>query len=815
MRIGLVILLTLSLTFSTNNLLCLPYFNEVACANPNKVRGRVVDSNTEEPIPFANLLLSEENRGTISDVDGFFEIEITNPTTLLQVSHIGYNTQILQLENDADSITIKLERKPIDLAVVHIYPGENPALRIIRNVNRNRSANNPEAIGPFSYRSYNKIVFSAGQAPDSRVFSKENQIFRNDTLRPEHYLLIVETVSDRFFASPNKNNEVVVASRISGFSEPYLAFLATRHQSFSFYTDYVELSGEKYLSPISAGGINRYLFILEKTSFDGNDSIFVVSYRPMKGSGFNGLEGMLTINSNGWAIQSLTAEPDRSSGNSHARIRQFYQKINGQQWFPTQLDIDLEVFDLPIGPTTSIVGRGRTYLTNIDLEPDFSQRSFSPFAIDLTNIQPSQNREFWDDFRPRQLSEKEKLTYLILDSIGRKRNLDAYFRFTENLLQGRLRASFVDFFIDEFIGYTRLDGLRLGAGLVTNHLFSERVRLTGRFARGLKSNEWRTGYSTDFKILTKPDLWLGLTYSNKSKERGAPRFLDKIDFFSLDKLRALFVPKLDLVKSHELWAQVSLLRNQLQLRVFGIKETVFSIDHIFPSLLNRLLDPIQYEFFETGLMLRLAIGEGYVITPTRTFVEKKGSPIAFFTLSRGFDGVLNGNHNYLRAEARLDHSYGIKLGGVQTWSISSGLISGDGVPWSKLFTAPTAPPGIWPGPMRSFSTMGYNEFVSDKYLLLFFKHDFGRLITGSSKLWPQISFVSNFGIGTLRNENHSENAILRSFDKGFFESGLVLTDIFGLGGSSTGIQLMYRYGGHSLPTFAENFSARLFVSMPF
>ncbi len=776
------------------------------------IKGQVVDSNSGKPLAFANIVIADSARGAVSDIDGFFEVQNNQPITALQVSHVGYVTKTVHVEQPRNFVLINLVKKPIDLAVAYVYPRENPAHRIIRNVTRNRNANNPEKSGPFSYRSYNKLVFSpANHEQRTLGYVNQNEMAGNDSLVHQHYLLMVETVSDRFFENKLKDNEKVVATRISGFSEPFLAFLATRHQSFSFYNNFVEISGQKYLSPISPGSTERYLFILEKTSFDSTDSVFVISYRPKKDRNFNGIQGILTINSNGWAVQSLTAEPAGKKPNTLSLIRQFYKKVDGKRWFPVQLDIDLEVFNLPLVPDLGVSGRGRTYITNIELEPDFSRQRFSSFAIDLTSARANPGEEFWQEIRTVPLSQEEFNTYRVLDSLGQKRNLDGIFRFATTLLEGKVRVSIVDFYIDEFASHSRLDGIRLGAGLATNHLFSERLRLKGRVSYGLKSNQWRMGYSADLLLNNNSGHRLGFTYSNKTRQRGEASTIDRTKFLSLEMIRDFLIPDLDLVKSNQLWTRFFVLGKQMQVKLFGGTENVVSIAKIYPGHQNKPQEPPQYGFFETGIMLRLAAGERHVATPTRTFVDTAGSPVAFLSVTKGFDGMLNGAHKYLRAEARLDHNYQIIGAGAQNWSFHAGIIWGNQVPWPKLFTAPTSPGGFWPGPPNSFATMNYNEFVSDKYLMLFFRHDFERYLVGKSRLWPRFSVVSNFGIGALKNTNTGGRPNFDSFDKGYFESGIVLSDFFGIGASMLGLQLMYRYGAHSLPTFGENFSARLFV----
>ena len=62
-----------------------------AIAQQVSVKGHVKDA-TGEPVIGANVLVKGTTNGTITDMDGRFELDVPNNATL-QVSYIGFNTQ--------------------------------------------------------------------------------------------------------------------------------------------------------------------------------------------------------------------------------------------------------------------------------------------------------------------------------------------------------------------------------------------------------------------------------------------------------------------------------------------------------------------------------------------------------------------------------------------------------------------------------------------------------------------------------------------------------------------------------------------------
>jgi hypothetical protein len=156
------------------------------------------------------------------------------------------------------------------------------------------------------------------------------------SMAEEQYILMMESFTRRIFLHPNRSRETVLGTKISGFRDPNFASLATDIQPFSFYSDLISLKltdVKDYLNPIANGSIGRYSYLIEDTLYDKTDSIYVISFRPMKGKTFHALKGVLYINTNGYALQHVIAEP-ADEGLWKIRIQQQYRLVDGRRWFP-------------------------------------------------------------------------------------------------------------------------------------------------------------------------------------------------------------------------------------------------------------------------------------------------------------------------------------------------------------------------------------------------------------------------------------------------------------------------------------------------
>ncbi len=68
----------------------------VAWAQLGSVKGVVLDKSTNEPVPFANILLENSEKGAVSGIEGTFQIQSINPGVYnILCSSVGYKTAVL------------------------------------------------------------------------------------------------------------------------------------------------------------------------------------------------------------------------------------------------------------------------------------------------------------------------------------------------------------------------------------------------------------------------------------------------------------------------------------------------------------------------------------------------------------------------------------------------------------------------------------------------------------------------------------------------------------------------------------------------
>lgn len=91
----------------------------------NQVTGKVMDNNTKEPIAGASILIKGTTIGTVSNLDGNFELSIPANGGQLEISYIGYEKQLLPISNSQMNIFMKENLMKLEEVAVVGYGTKN------------------------------------------------------------------------------------------------------------------------------------------------------------------------------------------------------------------------------------------------------------------------------------------------------------------------------------------------------------------------------------------------------------------------------------------------------------------------------------------------------------------------------------------------------------------------------------------------------------------------------------------------------------------------------------------------------------------
>ena len=174
---------------------------------------------------------------------------------------------------------------------------------------------------------------------------------------------------------------------------------------------------------------------------------------------------------------------------------------------------------------------------------------------------------------------------------------------------------------------------------------------------------------------------------------------------------------------------------------------------------------------------------------------------------------------YLKINFKAKKSFNIRNAGTTHVQLHAGYINAE-VPYSFAYNGRANNSSKFSLSSQGyFETMGMNEFLNSEYAAIFVQHDFGKLLYQGKNFKPGFILSSAYGIGSLNNKTKHAGLAIKSMEKGYAESGLIINDLFVLKSTlynmGFGIGAFYRYGPYKNVLEKDNLALKLNFSISF
>ncbi|MEN8887155.1 MAG: DUF5686 family protein, partial [Winogradskyella sp.] len=240
----------------TKNLLNLLFiaFSTFASA---QIIGTITDQKNE-PLPFVNILVENTYKGTTSNNDGYYELNVTEVKTYnLVYTFLGYKTVKKQVQIDTFpfELNITLEEESVSLDEVVINSEENPADAIIRQAIAKRKEN-LEKINSFKADFYSRGLIKIVDAPEKILGQDVGDLGGNLDSTRTGIIYLSETISKIQYLRPDKLKEKITASKVSGDSNGF-SFNNAIDVDYNVYNN-TSPFGNEIISPIANNAFGYY-----------------------------------------------------------------------------------------------------------------------------------------------------------------------------------------------------------------------------------------------------------------------------------------------------------------------------------------------------------------------------------------------------------------------------------------------------------------------------------------------------------------------------------------------------------------------------
>lgn len=794
------------------------------------IKGHVADSTSKQNLAFVNIVVNNDGTlGTTTDIDGNFEIRSRNEIRNLTFSYVGYKSKTLTVEEvKKTNNKIFLQNENIELQEVIVHAGENPAHRIIENVIKNRKRNDPENLDSYSYTIFDRMILTLDTTliTDTALMNINNFVRRSD-------LMIMETVSEKYHKKPNKNKKEIKANIISGLSNPMYFYVIEGMQSLSFYDNFIKINDKDYVNPITPGSTSKYFFNIESKIPTGEgDTIFQISFKPRRGTTFDGLKGVLTIHSDCWAVANVKAEPATEPKpdalfNIKFKIQQLYTKVNDSVWFPHQLNTDIEFFEMftdgknevyiSAKPgqenTVKLLGIGKSYISNIKVNEEISNKTFGNTDIDIAEKSTERDDDFWRQFRNDSVSRRVAKTNAFVNRMEKKAGIDAD-KIIENAMtimeDGCIPAGAVDIKLHDILSYNDANGFYLGFGAKTNQKMSKRISIGAYGGYWFAANKLNYGGNFFVRMDKKHNFDMNLAFDRKFQKVGHYGFSGD-EYSPLDESYFKYYYTKWTTLNTSLTAEFS--------RRFGrifqgfLKFSVNGVDNDYYDKHNDYWG--QFKISKLDFRLKIAFGERLMGSPKGLVVVERGKPEIWIGYQKGLKNVFGCQHDFDKIQFQFSDYWKFRYIGKSSLTIQAGYVFGD-IPFNEVFSMFGTGSGFGVYATESFTTMAPNEFFCDRFAALFFSHNFGKLFN-SNVFKPEFIFLTNIGIGDLKDSDKYSTLDheFKSIKDGYYESGLAIENILDLGTARLGFACLYRYGPYSFDNVGDNFAYKIKITFSF
>jgi len=772
-------------------------------AQITKVSGKIVDAISREPLPFVNVLLKGTKSGATSDIEGDYTVSASGKCDSLIISYVGYNRVARAIKYGAtQQINIGLTQG-VDLAIVEVHPGENPAHKILRKIIAHKDKNDRTHLDSYEYQLYNKVEFDLNNlskdVENNKLLKPFSFIFDNidsSNIKEKPYLpvFMTEALSNFYYRkNPKTSNEIITASKVAGVENASVSqFMGDMYQNVNVYDNTILVFGKLFISPISDNGLLFYkYYLIDSMVIDGH-KCYQLQFKP-KHKGELAFTGNLWAADTSFAIKRLEMSMSEDANinfiNTTNVVQEYTQVDSAWMISKERLVIDFNPFPIKEKKKTmmGIYGRKTSSYGNFKINQP-KESSFYSLTENLKVAPDAFNKseKFWQKNRLDTLSKNEKQIYHMVDTL---QSLPVYRTWSDAiqlLVKGYwVKGNFEYGPYSNMYSFNEIEGNRFRFGGRTSDKFSKWYELSGYVAYGTRDEKFKYNFGIRSFINKNPRTLVSMYYKNDNEILGQSQNGFTIDNFLGSLLRITPLRNLTNVKQvnadiEREWftgfsTKLSFYNRQMSpLSDFHYEynktenSTAF-LDHITTSEV-RVLTRLAYdEKYIDGTFTRVSLGTHYPVIQ------------ALYTL--GIKNLFNSDYNYQKLTVNLDDRIRINPIGYLDYTLEYGKSWGN-LPYPLMTIHGGNETYLYD--LYAFNGMNYYEFVSDEYASVSLLHHFDGFFFNKIPLMRKLKWREVVGGKALIGSVNKTNRDLLIFPdhlnslnkKPYYEASVGIENIF-------------------------------------
>jgi len=382
-----------------------------------QIQGHVTDENGE-PLPFATVYLTGTTNGTTTNVEGYYELRMTEGVHQVSYRYVGYDEITLDLEYQGVVVEKDIQLFPSTFEIDEVVitaDAEDPAYRVIREAQKKRKFYQTQ-IESYSVDTYVKGNTKMADVPE-KVFGMEvgNMEGVLDSNR-QGIVYLSESQSKLYIEHPDKVREVMISSKVSGDDRGF-GFNRASDMDFDLYQNQITFQ-RAMVSPIADNAIAYYRYKLIAAKIDDKGRLVNKIQLLPKQEEHPCYQGYIYIIEDLWNIKEadllLTKKSLGIPVMDTLEIKQIHLPVNDKnEWkiFNQSIRFKFGFFGV------KFEGKFTVIFSNYDSDPGFEEDFFGK---EVLYIEPTANQKdtaFWAAARPIPLTDEEAKDYIKKDSL--------------------------------------------------------------------------------------------------------------------------------------------------------------------------------------------------------------------------------------------------------------------------------------------------------------------------------------------------------------------------------------------------------------
>jgi len=738
-----------------------------------------INNTKKEALPFVNILIENTYKGTTSNDDGYYELNITEPKTYTIVyTYLGYKTvkKKVAIDKFPYEINITLEEESVSLSEVVVSAENNPADAIMRQAIAKRK-DNLDKINSFKADFYSRGLIKIKDAPE-KIFGQEVGDLGGglDSTR-SGIIYLSETISKIQYLRPDKLKEKITASKVSGNSSGF-SFNNAIDVDYNFYNNTIEF-GNEIISPIANNAFSYYRYKLEGVFYDDRGNLINKVNVIPKRENDPIFSGSIYIVEDQWTIYALeldiTGVQARIPAVDIISLKQsFSYSETNSIWALISQSLDFKYKFLGIKGD----GRFTAVYSNYEINAPLKTKDFGREIVAFEDQANKKDSIFWNKIRPVPLTLEERTDYTKKDSIQivkeSKPYLDSIDRVNNKFKLGSILGyTFQNSHKDYRFGYDiPIGGVQFntvqGYTAKANIFYTKNYDDFKRFFRanatlqyGFSDDRLRATGSLSYKFNNISRAFLTLSGGVRTEQFNpaipiAP-FINTIStlFFEDNYLKLYDKSYVQLNYSEELFNGFRLytgLSYERRKSLFNTTDQVYINEDNDTYTSNNPLDETAYgvESFETHNILKANVsaqinfGQEYLSYPNSKFnVGNEDYPTLTLSYEKGF-GATNSDYNFDQIKARLYQSFNIADKGRFRYNVRAGkFFNADDIAFMDYqhFNGNQTHVSTEGNYTNVFNNLDYYAgSTNDAYLEAHVEHDFNGFLLGKVPLLNKLNF---------------------------------------------------------------------------